>query len=106
MIVAGTSVYPRAIDFKKFREIADVVDAKAVAFHEALQPEFKDYISQVRKNASVMAEILTQSKFRVVSSGTDTQLFLLDASAYGLNGDQLQRSLDKVGITVNKNAIH
>lgn len=82
-----------------------VIAAKAVAFHEALQPEFKDYIAQVRKNAVAMAEVFEESKFRVISGGTDTHLFLLDVSAYELNGDQLQKLLDEVEITVNKNSI-
>ncbi len=82
-----------------------VIAAKAVAFHEALQPEFKDYIAQVRKNAKAMAEVFEDSKFRVISGGTDTHLFLLDVSAYELNGDQLQKLLDEVEITVNKNSI-
>lgn len=178
LIVAGASAYSRAIDFKKFREIADTVNAKlmvdmahiaglcatgqhqnpveyadvvtstthktlrgprgglilakkeyarkidsavfpgiqggplehviaakAVAFKEALEPEFKEYIQQVQKNAQAMADVFKDSKFRVISDGTDTHLFLLDVSAYHLNGDQLEKSLDSVGITVNKNAI-
>lgn len=178
LIVAGASAYSRAIDFKKFREIADTVNAKlmvdmahiaglcatgqhqnpveyadvvtstthktlrgprgglilakkeyarkidsavfpgiqggplehviaakAVAFKEALEPEFKEYIQQVQKNARAMADVFKNSKFRVISDGTDTHLFLLDVSAYNLNGDQLEKSLDGVGITVNKNAI-
>lgn len=181
LIVAGTSAYSRAIDFKVFREIADevgakllvdmahiaglcatenhqnpveyadvvtstthktlrgprgglilakkeyarklnsavfpgiqggplehVIAAKAVAFKEALQPEFADYIAQVRKNARAMADEFAHfegSKFRVISGGTDTHLFLLDVTGYGVNGDQLQKLLDEVEITVNKNAI-
>lgn len=82
-----------------------VIAAKAVAFHEALQPEFKDYIQQVVKNAKAMAEVFENSNFRVISGGTDTHLFLLDLSAYEINGHELQNLLDSVGITVNKNAI-
>ena len=82
-----------------------IIAAKAVAFHEALQPEFKDYITQVRKNAVAMAEVFENSKFRVISGGTDTHLFLLDVSAYEIDGDQLQKLLDEVEITVNKNSI-
>lgn len=82
-----------------------VIAAKAVAFNEALQPEFKDYIQQVVKNAEAMAKVFEDSNFRVVSGGTDTHLFLLDLSAYEINGHELQNLLDSVGITVNKNAI-
>ena len=178
MIVAGASAYSRFIDFKKFREIADEIDAyfmvdmahiaglcatgyhqnpvsyadvvtstthktlrgprggiilakekyakklnsgvfpgiqggplehviaaKAVAFYEALQPSFKDYIGQVVENAKAMVEVFNESDFRVISGGTDNHLMLLDVSKYGLNGDQLEKLLDEVGITVNKNAI-
>lgn len=178
MIVAGASAYSRSIDFKKFREIADEIDAffmvdmahiaglcatgyhqnpvpyadvvtstthktlrgprggiilakqkyakkinsavfpgiqggplehviaaKAVAFYEALQPSFKDYIGQVVANAKAMVEIFKKSDFRVISDGTDNHLMLLDVSKYGLNGNQLEKLLDEVEITVNKNAI-
>ncbi|MEY8292059.1 serine hydroxymethyltransferase [Carnobacteriaceae bacterium 52-44] len=178
MIVSGASAYSRSIDFKKFREIADEIDAffmvdmahiaglcatgyhqnpvpyadvvtstthktlrgprggiilakqkyakkinsavfpgiqggplehviaaKAVAFYEALQPSFKDYIGQVVANAKAMVEIFKESDFRVISDGTDNHLMLLDVSKYGLNGDQLEKLLDEVEITVNKNAI-
>ena len=178
MIVAGASAYSRFIDFEKFKEIADEIDAyfmvdmahiaglcatdyhqnpvlyadvvtstthktlrgprggiilakekyakklnsavfpgiqggplehviaaKAVAFYEALQPSFKDYIGQVVENAKAMVETFKESDFRVISEGTDNHLMLLDVSKYGLNGNQLEKLLDKVGITVNKNAI-
>ena len=178
MIVAGASAYSRFIDFKRFREIADEIDAyfmvdmahiaglcatgyhqnpvpyadvvtstthktlrgprggiilakekyakklnsavfpgiqggplehviaaKAVAFYEALQPSFKDYIGQVVENAKAMVEVFKESDFRVISNGTDNHLMLLDVSKYGLNGNQLEKLLDEVGITVNKNAI-
>ncbi|HLR92435.1 MAG TPA: serine hydroxymethyltransferase [Atopostipes sp.] len=178
LIVSGTSAYSRAIDFSKFREIADevgayfmvdmahiaglcatghhqnpvpyadvvtstthktlrgprggiilakqkyakklnsavfpgtqggplehVIASKAVAFYEALQPSFKDYIGQVIENARAMVEVFKESEFRVISGGTDTHLFLLDVSSYGVNGDQFEKLLDQVGITVNKNAI-
>lgn len=82
-----------------------VIAAKAVAFYEALQPSFKDYIGQVVANAKAMVEIFKESDFRVISDGTDNHLMLLDVSKYGLNGDQLEKLLDEVEITVNKNAI-
>lgn len=82
-----------------------VIAAKAVAFHEALQPEFKTYIAQVLANAKAMVEVFEDSKFRIVSKGTDNHLFLLDVSPYGLNGKELETLLDSVAITVNKNGI-
>lgn len=178
LIVAGASAYSRLIDFKKFREIADEIDAKlmvdmahiaglvatghhqnpvpyadvvtstthktlrgprgglilakkeygkklnsaifpgiqggplehviaakAVAFFEAMQPSFKDYIEQVLANAKAMVDVFKDSDFRVISHGTDNHLFLLDVSNYDLNGQELETLLDSVGITVNKNAI-
>ena len=109
-IILAKKEYGRKINSAVFPGIQGgplehVIAAKAVAFHEALQPEFKDYIAQVRKNAVAMAEVFGDSKFRVISGGTDTHLFLLDVSAYELNGDQLQKLLDEVEITVNKNSI-
>ena len=82
-----------------------VIAAKAVAFKEALQPEFKEYAGQVIKNAQAMVEVFKESKFKIVSQGTDNHLFLLDVSPYGLNGKQLETVLDSIGITLNKNAI-
>lgn len=178
LIVAGASAYPRALDFKRFKEIADevgaklmvdmahiaglcasghhqnpvqyadivtstthktlrgprggvimakkeygkkinsaifpgiqggplehVIAAKAVAFNEALDESFTDYIGQVLENAKAMAAVFADSKFRVISGGTDTHLLLLDVSRFGLNGKEVETLLDSVGITVNKNAI-
>ena len=82
-----------------------VIAAKAVAFLEALQPEYKDYINQVVKNAKAMENAFKQSQFNVISDGTDKHLLLLDVSPYGINGKELETLLDEVGITVNKNAI-
>lgn len=82
-----------------------VIAAKAVAFLEALQPEYKDYIDQVVKNAKAMENAFKQSQFNVISDGTDNHLLLLDVSPYGINGKELEILLDEVGITVNKNAI-
>lgn len=82
-----------------------IIAAKAVSFYEALDPSFKDYSAQVIENAKAMVEVFKDSDFRVISDGTDNHLMLLDVSNYGLNGDQLEKLLDKVEITVNKNAI-
>lgn len=180
LIVAGASAYPRAIDFKKFREIADevgaylmvdmahisglvaaglhenpvpyahivtttthktlrgprggmiltndeeiatkldkvvfpgiqggplmhVIGAKAVAFGEALTPEFVDYQKQVIKNAHVLAEELAKHGLRIVSGGTDNHLMLVDVkSTFGLTGKVAEAVLDEVAITCNKNTI-
>lgn len=180
LIVAGASAYPRIIDFKKFREIADSVGAKlmvdmahiaglvaagvhpnpmpyadvvtttthktlrgprggliltndeqlskkidsaifpglqggplehviagkAVAFKEALAPEFKDYCRQILANMQAMVEVFAKDeKVRLVSGGTDNHLLLLEVLATGLNGKQAEKVLDAVNITVNKNAI-
>ncbi|WP_025785592.1 serine hydroxymethyltransferase [Sporosarcina sp. D27] len=182
MIVAGASAYPREIDFKKFREIADevgaflmvdmahiaglvavgehnspvphahfvtstthktlrgprgglilineefaeqygkkidktifpgvqggplmhVISAKAVAFGEALQPEFKTYIQQVKKNAVALGEALVAEGIGIVSGGTDNHLLLLNLTSLGLTGKVAEHVLDECGITVNKNTV-
>ncbi|WP_214714444.1 MULTISPECIES: serine hydroxymethyltransferase [unclassified Exiguobacterium] len=178
LIVAGASAYPRTIDFAKFREIADSVDAylmvdmahiaglvaaglhpnpvehahfvtttthktlrgprggmilckeefakaidksifpgiqggplmhviaaKAVAFGEALQPEFKEYQAQVIKNAQVLAQGLEEEGLRIVSGGTDNHLLLVDLRGIDITGKAAEHALDAAGITVNKNTI-
>ncbi|GEK30594.1 serine hydroxymethyltransferase [Kurthia zopfii] len=178
LIVAGASAYPRAIDFAKFREIADevgalfmvdmahiaglvaaglhqnpvpyadfvtttthktlrgprggmilckeeyakkidksifpglqggplmhVIAAKAVAFGEALQPEFKEYAQQVVNNAKVLGEALAAEGIKTVSGGTDNHLLLLDVRSLNLTGKVAEAVLDEVHITANKNAI-
>lgn len=178
LIVAGASAYPRAIDFKRFREIADkvgailmvdmahiaglvaggqhdnpckwadivtttthktlrgprggmilckeeyakaidkaifpgtqggplehVIAAKAVALKEAMEPSFKAYAEQVVKNAKAMAETLTSRGIDLVSGGTDNHLMLLDLTAKGLTGKEIEKLLDLAHITVNKNAV-
>jgi glycine hydroxymethyltransferase len=82
-----------------------VIAGKAVAFGEALQPEFKEYSKQIIKNAHAMAETLIQLGVPVISGGTDTHLMLVDVTPTGLSGRQAEHALDKVGITVNKNTI-
>lgn len=178
MIVAGASAYPREIDFKKFKEIADevnayfmvdmahiaglvatgdhmspvpyadfvtttthktlrgprggmiltkeeygkkidkaifpglqggplmhVISAKAVAFGEVLQGDFKSYSQQVIKNAIALGEALTANGIDLVSGGTDNHLVLLDLRSLQLTGKVAEKALDSVGITTNKNAI-
>ncbi len=178
MIVAGASAYPRAIDFAKFREIADEVGAylmvdmahiaglvaaglhqnpveyadfvtttthktlrgprgglilakaeweakinkaifpgiqggplmhviagKAVAFGEALQPEFKTYAARIIENSKQLAKTLEENGVQVLTGGTDNHLLLIDLNQLGITGKAAEEALDSVGITVNKNAI-
>ncbi len=178
VIITGGSAYPRIIDFKRFREIADevgaylvvdmahfaglvaakihpnpveyahivtstthktlrgprgglilskeefakqidktifpgiqggplmhVIAAKAVCFKEAMSSEFKNYQSQIVKNAATLAKSLSDRKIRIVSGGTDTHLMLLDLVDTGLTGKEVENLLGEVGITVNKNTI-
>lgn len=178
MIIAGASAYPRAIDFKKFREIADevgaylfvdmahiagliaanlhqspipyadvvtttthktlrgprggmilckeelakkidsavfpgsqggplehIIAAKAVCFGEALHPDFRDYQNRVIKNAQALANALKECGFDLVSGGTDNHLMLLDLRNMGITGKEMEKRLDEVYITVNKNSI-
>jgi glycine hydroxymethyltransferase len=85
--------------------LVHVVAAKAVCFKEAATDEFRNYIRQVLKNAKALANRLASRKFRIVSGGTDTHLFLVDVFSKGINGKQAEQALDHSGITVNKNAI-
>lgn len=178
VIIAGASAYSRALDYQRFREIADEVDAylfadiahpagliatgllptsiphahvttttthktlrgprggmimtseefgkkidktifpglqggplmhviagKAVAFREALSPEYKRYAQQVIDNASAMSDTFIERGMKVISGGTDSHLLLLDVDSVGLSGKQAEKALDRVGITVNKNTI-
>lgn len=82
-----------------------VIAAKAVAFFEALQPEFKDYAAQVIKNAKILAETLISDGFRIVSGGTDNHLMLVDLTSKNITGKEAQNVLDEVNITANKNTI-
>ena len=82
-----------------------VIAAKAVAFQEALQPEFRDYQQRVLANAKVMAQTLQQRGLRIVSGRTDCHLFLVDLRAKNITGKQAEDILGRAHITVNKNAI-
>ena len=179
LIIAGGSAYPRNIDFKRFREIADkveayllvdmahysglvaakeypdpvphahvvtstthktirgprggmilsndidlgkkfnssvfpglqggplmhVIAAKAVAFGEALQPEFKQYIQQVKKNASVLGEVLMSNGIDIVTGGTDSHMVLVDLRSKNVTGKDAEESLERAGMTCNKNGV-
>ncbi len=82
-----------------------IIAAKAVAFKEALQPDFKDYAKQIVSNAKALAESLMAEGYRVVSGGTDTHLMLVDVFVKGMFGSEAENALGDAGITVNKNAI-
>jgi len=82
-----------------------VIAAKAVAFKEALQPEFKTYQRQIVKNAKALADELLKRGFRLVSGGTDNHLMLVDLANKGVSGKEVETALDKAAITVNKNMI-
>ena len=179
MIIAGGSAYPRNIDFKKFREIADKVDAyllvdmahysglvaaeeypdplphghvvtstthktirgprggmilsndldlgkkfnsavfpglqggplmhviaaKAVAFGEALKPEFKNYIRQVKSNAKILSEVLIKNGIDIVTNGTDSHMVLVDLRSKKVTGKDAEESLERAGMTCNKNGV-
>ena len=82
-----------------------VIAGKAVCFGEALKPEFTEYAKQIVKNASVLADSLLEKGFNLVSGGTDNHLMLVDLQPFNITGKELEKKLDEVYITVNKNAI-
>lgn len=82
-----------------------IITAKAVAFGEAMKPEFKTYQEQVLKNAKVLAESLMDAGFQLVSGGTDNHLMLVDLRPANITGKEMEKRLDQVNITVNKNTI-
>jgi glycine hydroxymethyltransferase len=82
-----------------------VIAAKAVAFGEALTPDFRDYARRVVENAKVLAEALLERGYAIVSGGTDTHLMLVDLRAKELTGKEAEKLLGVAGITVNKNTI-
>ncbi len=82
-----------------------IIAAKAIAFKEALSPEFKQYAAQVKKNAAVVAETLTQRGLRIVSGGTQSHVMLVDLRAKGITGKEAEAVLGAAHMTINKNAI-
>ena len=82
-----------------------VIAAKAVAFGEALDPSFKEYIKQVLKNAHVLSETLVEGGLNIISGGTDTHLILVDLTAKNVTGSEAELNLEEAGITCNKNGI-
>ncbi len=102
--------YAKALDKALFPGIqggplCHVVAAKAVCFHEALQPEYRIYIDQLLANCRALAHTLSEEGFRLVSGGTDNHLILVDTMSLGITGREAEETLDQVHITVNKNAI-
>ena len=102
--------YAKKIDGRVFPGVQGgplmhVIAAKAVCFGEALKPGFKEYQAQVIKNAQAMSAALEKNGYRIVSGGTDNHVFMVDLRPVGLDGAIVSDTLDKVGITVNKNSI-
>jgi glycine hydroxymethyltransferase len=109
-LILTTAEFAKAIDKNIFPGIQGgplmhVIAAKAIAFGEALQDDFKAYQEQVIENAKALATALEAGGLRIVSGGTDNHIVLVDVKAYGLTGKQAEEALDEVGITVNKNTI-
>ena len=109
-IILCKSEYAKKIDGRVFPGVQGgplmhVIAAKAVCFGEALKPGFREYQEQVVKNAQAMATALGKNGYRIVSGGTDNHVFMVDLRPVGLDGSIVSDTLDKVGITVNKNSI-
>ena len=109
-IVLCQEKFAKAIDSSVFPGVQGgplmhVIAAKAVCFHEALQPQFREYQRQVVLNARALAAGVAKHGFRIVSGGTDNHLMLVDLRPKEINGKDAQNVLDRAGITVNKNAI-
>ncbi len=86
--------------------LMNMIAAKAVAFEEALQPEFKIYATQVVKNAKALADALMERGFKLITNGTDNHLMLVDMQiSFGVDGKLAEETFDKIGLTLNKNAI-
>jgi glycine hydroxymethyltransferase len=109
-IILCKSQYAKGIDSQLFPGIQGgplmhVIAAKAVCFHEALAPSFRDYQRQIASNAKALAASLARNGFRIVSGGTDNHLMLVDLRPKNLDGKTAQDTLDQAGITINKNGI-
>jgi glycine hydroxymethyltransferase len=109
-LILCSSDFAKAIDKAVFPgmqggPLMHVIAAKAVCLKEAMEPGFKGYQAQIRRNAQVLAQVLAAKGLRLVSGGTDNHLMLVDLTLIGLTGKQAQTALDEVGITINKNAI-
>ncbi len=101
----GTNIDKSVFPGAQGGPLVHIIAAKAVCFHEAMQPEFKAYARQIVSNAKVMAETLAADGFRIIAGGTDTHLMLVDVFSKGMLGSEAEKALGEAGITVNKNAI-
>jgi len=109
-MILGGAEYARAVDRAVFPgtqggPLMHVIAAKAVAFGEALRPEFREYSAQIIRNARTLADELARQGFRLVSGGTDNHLLLVDLTDNGITGRDAASALDRAGITVNKNNV-
>lgn len=110
IIMAKTDVLAKQLNFAIFPmlqggPLLHIIAAKAIAFQEAMQPDFVAYQQQVVKNAQLFAETLAKSGFTVISGGTYNHMFLVDVTAQNVTGKEAEALLERVGITVNKNSI-
>jgi glycine hydroxymethyltransferase len=110
LVMTNNEEYAKAVNSCTFPGIQGgplmhVIAAKAVCFHQALQPEFKAYQQQIIDNAQALATGMTRNGFRLCSGGTDNHLMLVDVGSKGLTGKECQIALDEAGITTNKNTI-
>ena len=101
----GKSINSKVFPGMQGGPLMHVIAAKAVAFGEALRPEFKEYQSQIIKNAAVLANCLTSAGYDLVSGGTDNHLMLLDLTRKDITGKDAEHALDSAGITANKNTV-
>lgn len=109
-MIMTSAEYAKAVDKTIFPglqggPLMHVIAGKAVAFGEALQPDYRAYTKQVIENAMTMSDVFVERGMKVISGGTDTHLLLLDVDSIGMSGKQAEKALEKVGITVNKNTI-
>lgn len=109
-IIMCKEKYAKAIDRAVFPGLQGgphehIIAGKAIAFKEALDPSFKEYAQQIKKNAHHLAEKLMEKGFKLISDGTDTHLILIDLTNKGVTGAEAQNALDEVGITLNKNTV-
>jgi len=109
-LIMCKAVHAKAIDKSVFPGFQggpheNNIAAKAIAFKEALEPSFKDYAKQIKRNARIFEEELRKRDYRLMFGGTDNHLLLIDVANKGLSGKEAQIALDKAGITCNKNMI-
>jgi glycine hydroxymethyltransferase len=109
-MILSTQEFAAAIDKSVFPgcqggPLVHVLAAKAVCFKEVLEPSFKEYAAQIVSNAKVLAQVLAEDGYRIISGGTDTHLMLVDVFSKGMFGSEAEKALGLAGITVNKNAI-